>query len=606
MKKIGVFLGIFLMVNTLFSYDISDYILLDKALKESENKNYEKSKFYFDAYERNYKDTYPLTSNFMRYYMGLNDIGLKNYDEAMKNLNRAIYVPRNFKKMQTNKYNYFQYEIDYYRGILSIYMGEAEKGINYLTRLVTDYYDKELEPFEINALEILQEYDLKYKYIEEIKYENKMDNLNKLDSLSLKMLGRYFYSREKYRKSTRVYEVLQEKEKITGVDRNIYIKALIEDEDYSRAIQLTEKTQVPEELYLRGVAFERGGDYPRALFNYEKVTGEFEDRANLDIAQIYFKLGDIRKTKQYLRKVKTSSEDRESLYLEIYILEKEKEKFITTYEKYREKYQNYKEGIYYIIYSNLLKGEKNPWDIAKLNGFMTGSYVTRAYVNSLDTYNLKENDVEETLKEIAKLGNKEILDVAIANPNFFLDYDDISDLKAILESYKAGQFYKEALLFAEENRELIQKYSNTLHYLYPKYYQKEVEELQKKYSLPESLVYTIIYLESGFDSNRVSRNRVGLMGVEIEDEENKEEIKKYLDPKYNLQVGMENLNILYLKNNKNVIKTLLEYRYGKKRVNRLIFDIDGDINIDTISNEKLKEDIEKTIYAFAFYSKLYN
>lgn len=55
-----------------------------------------------------------------------------------------------------------------------------------------------------------------------------------------------------------------------------------------------------------------------------------------------------------------------------------------------------------------------------------------------------------------------------------------------------------------------------------------------------------------------------------------------------------------------VLKTLIEYIYGEKVLKGLNFELDGDLKLETIVDEKLQTEIEEVVYTYAFYSAIYN
>lgn len=88
------FIGILFIQS--FSYNIDDYLFFDKALKANQRKDYKESEFFYKIYERNYSDSYPLSSNYAKYYIAKNYMDLGKYDEAILYFSRAVYVPEEY------------------------------------------------------------------------------------------------------------------------------------------------------------------------------------------------------------------------------------------------------------------------------------------------------------------------------------------------------------------------------------------------------------------------------------------------------------------------------------------------------------------------------
>ena len=129
-----------------FSYNVDDYIFFNKALEANKKEDYKNSLFYYEIYQKNFPYSYPLTSNYAKYYIAKNYMDMKKYDEALLFFSRAVYVPESYVKQEFKKTNYFQYRRDY--NVARIYQLKNDKSqsIEYYKRLVTDYYDPQLEP----------------------------------------------------------------------------------------------------------------------------------------------------------------------------------------------------------------------------------------------------------------------------------------------------------------------------------------------------------------------------------------------------------------------------------------------------------------------------
>ncbi|MGL5971355.1 MAG: transglycosylase SLT domain-containing protein, partial [Cetobacterium sp.] len=164
--------------------------------------------------------------------------------------------------------------------------------------------------------------------------------------------------------------------------------------------------------------------------------------------------------------------------------------------------------------------------------------------------------------------------------------------------------YKEAFKKADEFKKDFYNYKNLLHYIYPKYYKSEVDKALKKNLLPESVIYTVIYVESGFNNESIKYDKIGLMG--IPKNEIKGNLEDFYDSQKNINKGVERLRLIYKKHDSMILKTLVEYMYGEKKLKILNFEKNGDLRIETISDEKLQQELEEIVYTYAFYSAIYN
>lgn len=595
-----------------FSYNVDDYIFFNKALEANRKGDYKNSLFYYQIYQKNFSYSYPLSSNYAKYYIAKNYMDMGKYDEALLFFSRAVYVPESYLKQEFKKTNYFQYRRDFNVGKIYQLKNDKNKANEYFKRLVTDYYDPQLEPYEKKALKILGETDKKYLYIYEVKYQNNFKLIDKIDKNELLNLANYFYEKKEYEKTVEILEKFGSyKEKKTN-QKIIYLESLLKLEENKKVIELTKDVQEGEAyfLFLRAIAYEQNKDYSRAIYNYEKIQDiKLKDRAAFRIGRIYYKIEEYSKAREVLENTSQKNERIESLLLDVYIKLQNRKKFIELYDKFKNKYpENTKMGLYYMVYTKLMEKDKDSWQLANYNIFFASNYVVRNYINSIKDFNVKNTYKEEVLKDaltqIGALKNPELLELAVQSNNFDLDTETIQDKITVINSYIESEFYKESLKKVNSFRREFYRYRNLLHYVYPKYYREEVQNTRKKYLVPQSLIYTIMYIESGFDNENDKFERIGLMGIPKKLIKDKD--KCYYDPQVNIDAGTEILKKIYDKHNGMILKTLVEYKYGEKVLKSLNFELDGDLKLETIVDEKFQTEIEEIVYTYAFYSAIYN
>lgn len=595
-----------------FSYNVDDYIFFNKALEANKKGDYKNSLFYYEIYQKNFPYSYPLTSNYAKYYIAKNYMDMKKYDEALLFFSRAVYVPESYVKQEFKKTNYFQYRRDY--NVARIYQLKNDKSqsIEYYKRLVTDYYDSQLEPYEKKALKFLEKTNEKYRYIYEIKYQNNLKLINKLEKNELLNLANYFYEKKEYEKTVEILDKLGSYNEKKVSQKIIYLESLLKLDANKKVIELTKDVQVGEAnfLFIRAVAYEQNKDYSRAIFNYEKIQDiKLKDRAAFRIGRIYYKIEEYTKAREILEKTNQKNERIDSLLLDVYIKLQNKKKFIELYDRFKNKYpENPKIGLYYMVYTKLMERDSNSWQLANYNIFFASNYVVRNYMNSITDFEIKNTYKEEVLKDaltqIGALKNPELLELAVQSNNFDLDTETIQDKITIMNSYIESKFYKESFKKVNTFRREFYRYRNLLHYVYPKYYREEVQNTRKKYLVPQSLIYTVMYIESGFDNENNKFEKLGLMGIPKKLVENKDEY--YYNPQINIDTGTEILKKIYDKHNGMILKTLIEYIYGEKVLKGLNFELDGDLKLETIVDEKFQTEIEEIVYTYAFYSAIYN
>ncbi|MCQ9625643.1 transglycosylase SLT domain-containing protein [Cetobacterium somerae] len=595
-----------------FSYNVDDYIFFNKALEANKKEDYKNSLFYYEIYQKNFPYSYPLTSNYAKYYIAKNYMDMKKYDEALLFFSRAVYVPESYVKQEFKKTNYFQYRRDY--NVARIYQLKNDKSqsIEYYKRLVTDYYDPQLEPYEKKALKVLEKTNEKYKYIYEIKYQNNLKLIDKLEKNELLNLANYFYEKKEYEKTVEILDKLGSYNEKKVSQKIIYLESLLKLDANKKVIELTKDAQVGEAnfLFIRAIAYEQNKDYSRAIFNYEKIQDiKLKDRAAFRIGRIYYKIEEYTKAREVLEKTNQKNERIDSLLLDVYIKLQNRKKFIELYDRFKNKYpENPKTGLYYMVYTKLMERDSNSWQLANYNIFFASNYVVRNYMNSISDFEIKNTYKEEVLKDaltqIGALKNSELLELAVQSNNFDLDTETVQDKITIMNSYIESKFYKESFKKVNEFKREFYRYKNLLHYVYPKYYREEVQNTRKKYLVPQSLIYTVMYIESGFDNENNKFEKLGLMGIPKKLVKNKDEY--YYNPQINIDTGTEILKKIYDKHNGMILKTLIEYIYGEKVLKGLNFELDGDLKLETIVDEKFQAEIEEIVYTYAFYSAIYN
>ncbi|MGL5983287.1 MAG: transglycosylase SLT domain-containing protein, partial [Cetobacterium sp.] len=593
-----------------FSYNIDDYIFLNRGIVANENKDYKKSLFFYEVYQKNFSYSYPLTSNYAKYYVAKNYMDMGELDKALLWFSRAVYIPESYLKQELKKTNFFQYRRDFFIGEIYIKKNEESKALEYFERLILEYYDPELEIYEKKALQNLSKIDVKYNYIYLIKYKKETSLINKIPKYEQLKIINYFYDKKSYKEVVEIVKELKNYEKMSLEIQLVYIQSLLKLDENKEVIEITNNVKIEKLIFLRGVAFEQNKDFPRAIYNYENIKDlRFRDRALFRIARIYYQLEDYKKARDIIEKTKNRDESIKSLVLDIYIKLKNKKSFIKNYSEFKKMYpQNHKMGLYYMVYNKLNKKINNPWELADYNIFFSSNYVVRNYTNSLEDYNFENSYKEEVLKnalnKIGEFKKPELLELAVQSTMFDLDIESIQDKITIIDSYIKSGFYKEAFVKVDKFKKDLYMYKNLLHYLYPKYYREEVEKVRKRSILPQSLIYTIIYTVSGFDKESIKFGKIGLMGIPKELIEGDEE--NYHNPEKNLKLGIERLQNIYNKHNGIALKTLLEYIYGENFLKELNFELDGDLNLETISDEKIQKEIEEIVYTYAFYSAIYN
>lgn len=612
-KFINIFL--FISINTLvFSYSIQDYLLFQSGKENYLQGNYPLAQLEFSAFENNFKNSSPLTSNYAYYYMGMNYFKSKDYNKAIFYLTKAIYIPKNYYLNYNRKSSFFQYRRDYYLGKSYLALDKVPQGIQQFKNLVLNYYSPDLEEYEKKSLEIISKYEPYYNYILEAKYENNLHNIDKLSFDDLKSLGSFFLSKRDYLNSFIIYKKLYTQYPNKNDIRYKYILSLLGNKQYLTVIHETENiNDISEQnlYFLRGKAFENLRNFPEAINNFSKVKyGFYKDNALEEKINLLYILGKYSEIINILSQKKEKTFDEDILYLNSYIYLKNKKKFLQLSEKFIEKYPyTVESGAYSLIRNNIFKNIPNPWNISEINSFYLINMIVNNYISTLEKYNLNiaGETLDETLKglnKISSLGDEQLIILALNNADIGIVNNNINNLVIKSSIFANGGFYDLALKNAHNSKTIFYQYSNLIHFLFPKYYLKQIEDLCKKYDLPENLVYTIILSGSEYNPDYVSPTyKIGLMGLSKDSSNTFEDL---INPNINLELGIQKLAKIYSKNNNNNLRTLIEYSQGTDALNSLFFEKDGDIDLNKIKDSSLRKNIQNLMYNFAFYNALYN
>ncbi|MEG0583915.1 MAG: transglycosylase SLT domain-containing protein, partial [Cetobacterium sp.] len=133
-------------------------------------------------------------------------------------------------------------------------------------------------------------------------------------------------------------------------------------------------------------------------------------------------------------------------------------------------------------------------------------------------------------------------------------------------------------------------------------YEDLINKVSKKYDVPKNIIYATILTYSKFNSGYISpSHEVGLLKIPL----NLYNIKILTDPEKNLEIGMKKMSEIYKKNNSNNLKTLLEYSIDSENFSTLIFNYDGDLDLDKVQNLDLRKNIQQLMYNYTFYNSLY-
>lgn len=153
--------------------------------------------------------------------------------------------------------------------------------------------------------------------------------------------------------------------------------------------------------------------------------------------------------------------------------------------------------------------------------------------------------------------------------------------------------------------------------VYPLKYEKEIVQYAGEYKIDRYMVASVIWAESGFDADAVSKKgAMGLMQIMPDTGEwiaQKLKIKYYSleqlkSPGFNIRSGCWYLRYLNDKFEGDTTKMLASYNAGPGKVQNWLsekkYSSDG-LNLETIPYEETKKYVEKITRAYEVYKSLY-
>jgi soluble lytic murein transglycosylase len=602
---------------------MDDYKTFLSGKSYYEGKEYNKAEQEFLNLLENYPDSKVLSSHYAYYYIGMTYFELGKYNEAIKNLKLAEYVPLEYKMPSSYFKNYkkslFEYDIYYYIGLSYLQLKEEKVAEDWLKKLIKDYFSIELIPFEKAALEKLKKIDQYYSYIEDIKYKNDLSRLEKINKEDLVPLGDSFFSKGEYPKAAIVYQRFLEFENSKEVKLKI-LNSFTRAKDYDSVVELSNKYYLEDgshdNLYFLANAVRRKGDVRGAIESLSKVTnGNYYLSSKFLEARMYSILGEADKSIEILKKINSSSAHEELLdtYLKNNMLMAFKMEAVEFIKKYP--YSEYSAFLRFKMYelSNnknylnwILKYNKNSYYFERASNILGTSSTSKDYpilwkksvykdqINKLeDVYNLKDPELVKIELDTLSIPKEE----AILRNYIFTDYLKKLDL------------YHFSLRTAYNNIYESQNYNNLNELLYPRFYRDIVEKYSSIYGVSPALAYSVMRQESLFNKDVVSSaSAYGLMQIILPTAKqfNPEiTVEELLTPEKNIEIGIKYLSELVNIFDGKVDLVAAAYNGGPSNVKKWKKDIKGHLDIDSIPFDETRNYVKKVLNNYEKYKRFY-
>lgn len=623
LKKILFLIFLFCSILS-FSEENLDFKRFSRGKEYYESGQYNYAKLEFESLIRNFPNSLLFENNYANYYIGVNYYYLKDFTKARYYLEKAIYLPKEFRNkggyFKKHKSHFFEYRRNFYLAKTLEELGNINEANKTYKFLIKDYYDPNLAPFEIKALKKLASADPYYGIIYKVKYEGDMSILSSIKDEDLIGIGDFFMSKGVYSNAVLSYD------RIGKRDHSINLKmleALTRAKRYDDVIRITSNfiedyTYKPlGDMYCyRGNAYRRKGLVAKALENFNLVNeGKFKVSATFSKARMYYLQGNYDMTISILKGINTSSAH--LLLNDSYLAANMYDEFKTSAINYIKRYPYNDEAAYYRYLLYKEEGNKNylKW-IQKYN--LNSYYYEVAREVLGETRDLREYPIEYKLKEykhivtdldeLSKLNDPELLKMNFENLKLN-DGDKAFEGALISMVYEEGGFYHEALKNSINYRVSLSNYSNLVELIYPRYYSHLIKAAADKYNVEEALIYAVIKQESLFNEGIVSRSAAyGLMQITLPTARGMSQditVKELSTPSANIDLGTRYLRKLLDVYEGDITKVIAAYNGGMGNVRKWTDGNTKDLDIETIPFLETRNYTKKVINNYYKYKRFY-
>lgn len=608
MRKIILYLIILLSLGS-YSYTYDDYALFMKGKNAYDSGKYTEAKNYFEQFMRTYQESTILKNNYAYYYIGATYYKIDDLEKASLYLEKAVFSLNSplFKRTSFDERSRFYMMRDFLLGELFIKMGNEEKAITYLKRLEYNVATDVTSTYEKKALELIKKKNSIYDKYYRLKFKDEFGLINEFDTRTLISIGSYFISGRNFDKAIKYYSLILKNKKLSvsefiSVETGM-LQGMLRGRKYDDIIKYaSDRKKVGHISFYLGMAYQYSGRLNDAINAYNEVkNGSFQERAKIQIAGILYSI------KKYNEVIKICSNlQRENFfamrmitysYLEL----EDKKNFKLNAEKFMDKYPSIYDSLlfyYYLKEKEKSKDDKNT--ILKM-GMVIDNYIKDLKPILGKNLNDSEKVEIDKIKKVTAFDNEDLIKIEIENSSF-TNNRTVENGYSITTILEEGGFYSLAFRNSTYYKSQFFKNSDTIKYIYPKYYMELVGKYAKKYDIPPILIYTIINVVSKFNSESISEDGVGLMRIRTD----RGSIESLSNPEKNIDMGCQKLKVILNKNSGNLMKSLIAYVNDDEYLRRLNFDSNNDLNLDSIIDPREKYELQELLITYMMYSKLYN
>ncbi|MGF6907532.1 tetratricopeptide repeat protein [Fusobacterium sp. PH5-44] len=607
MRKIILYLIIIFSIRV-YSYTYDDYDLFIKGKNAYEMGKYDVAKSHFEQFMHTYKDSRILKNNYAYYYIGATYYRIGNLEKASFYLEKAVFSLKSplFKRTSFDERSRFYMMRDFLLGEIFLKMGNKEKAVTYLKRLEYNVATDITSSYEKKALELIKGKNDIYDQYYRLKFKDEFEFISKFETKILISVGNYFVSGKEFKKAVKYYGLILKNKKLStrefiSVETSM-LRGMLRGRMYDDIIKYGSEREKGDHInFYLGMAYQYSGRLNDAITAYNNVkSGSFHERSKIQIAGILYSI------KKYGEVIRICSNLQKENFLAMrmmtysYLELQDRKNFKLNAQKYIDKYPSMYDSLLFYYYLKDKKREKDSKNTILKMGIVIDNYIKDLQPTLGKSLSDSKKIEIDKIKKVTMFNNEDLVKIEIENSSFANDrmVENGYSITTILEE---GGFYNLAYKNSTYYKNQFFKNSDTIKYIYPKYYKEIVEKYAKKYDIPPILIYTIINVVSKFNSENISENGIGLMEVRLD----KGSMEILANPESNIDLGCQKLKGILTRNNGNLMKSLIAYVNDEEYLKRLRFDSDNNLDIDSIIDPREKHELQELLITYMMYNKLY-
>lgn len=593
---------LFLSSHFLFSYSYEDYELYLKAKKEYQEKKYQEAYETLSLLKRIFPYSRVQKSKLSDYYLALIQYQLDQKEEAIRGLTANI-LPLHTE------------ERDYLLGTLYMNKKNPQQANLYFQRLLSSEYSYSHEKIEKKIEQILCKNNPYYQHYFAAKFYQNFESISNLTKKDILEIASYLSSKgEEQNSQTLLLKFLKENQ---GKKEDFFpfysalLNSFFQTKSYDKVIQyanLFSKVDIQaienRDFYLlqKARAYHHKKQYIKAISCYETIKNpRYQSDASLELAAIHYTLENYDTVIQILEKKSPKTTYDWKLLGNSYFILKEREKFLSVAQKIEEKESNAYENI---LYHYLIAHPKETTD--KDNSLYFTNFVVNRYLENLYPFDssdtLKSTLLEyEKLKDFAPMYDRDLIELEFKNSHFYYK-SNIETAYAVSKFYEKFGFYDLAYQNSKRNASLFSRFKNSISLLFPRYYPELIKKYSLQYNISEEILNTLILLSSEWNNNYEKENKLGLFALDFR---NTSEASNLKNPEISIKLACQKLKKIQ-KKYPQALATMIVFLYGESYYKELIWEENGDISLNKISDLNMRYEIQQLILHYCFYKNLYS